>query len=127
MTHKEIDDFRAMLDTKEKELLSQLRRRDGIAIEKSPDALDEVHLAAERELATRNLERESGVLREVRAALARVAEGAYGACLKCEEEIGMKRLKAVPWAPLCIDCQEEDDQTRRATSDRSAWSLMRAA
>lgn len=54
MTHKEIGFFQTMLDSKEQELLAQLRRREGIIIEKSPDALDEVHISAERELATRN-------------------------------------------------------------------------
>jgi DnaK suppressor protein len=126
MTNHEIDHFRKMLETREQELMTQLRRRDGIAIEKSPDALDEVHIAAERELATRNLERESKLLREVRAAMARIEEGAYGECARCEEEISMKRLKAVPWAPRCIECQEEDDQDRRG-SEAPTWSLMRAA
>lgn len=127
MTHKEIELFQTMLNAKREELLSQLRRRDGIAIEKSPDALDEVHIAAERELATRNLERESKVLRQVRDALARIEQGAFGACLSCEEEIGLKRLKAMPWAPLCILCQEEEDQSRRQGVTGAAWSLPRAA
>jgi DnaK suppressor protein len=104
MTHTEIEPFRTMLNAREEQLLPQLRRREGIAIEKTPDALDEVHIAAERELVTRNLERESILLREVRAALARIEEGVFGECLKCEQEIGLKRLNAVPWAPLCISC-----------------------
>ena len=110
MSKTEINKFRKILAAKQTELAPQLRKRDGIAIEKTPDALDEVQLAAERELVTRNLERESKVLRDVHAALRRIEEGYYGTCLNCDEEIGVKRLKALPWTSLCIACQEQDDR-----------------
>ena len=109
MSKSEIDKFRTALVAKQTELAPRLRKRDGIVIEKTPDALDEVHLATERELMTRNLERESNVLREVGAALSRIQQGNYGICTNCDEEIGVKRLKAVPWTPLCIACQERND------------------
>jgi DnaK suppressor protein len=69
-----------------------------------------VQLAGERELAIRNLDRESNLLRNVRLALARMADGSYGTCLHCEEEIKPKRLDAVPWTPYCIRCQEASDR-----------------
>ena len=109
MNDTEIRKFRTILNARQAELVPSLRNRDGIAIEKTPDALDEVQLAAERELATRNLERESKLLRTVRAALARIDEGTYGTCLQCDDEIGGKRLNALPWSPLCIRCQEQAD------------------
>jgi DnaK suppressor protein len=109
MRQSEIDDFKSILNTKLSELMRQLTKREGIAIEKTPDALDEVHIATERELATRNLERGSNVLREVRAALARIEKGQFGECLNCEEEISPKRLRAVPWTPLCLTCKEQED------------------
>jgi DnaK suppressor protein len=43
-----------------------IRNRDGIVIEKCPDALDEVQFATERELAIRSLDRDSNLLRNVR-------------------------------------------------------------
>jgi DnaK suppressor protein len=127
MTKIELNKFKTMLTAKQAELAPQLRKRDGIAIEKTPDALDEILLATERELMTRNLERESKVLREVRAALARIQQGTYGTCLDCEEEIGMRRLQAVPWTPLCIACQEQDDRSRGQSADQPAWLSRRAA
>lgn len=121
MSKSEINKFRATLAAKQTELTPRLRNRDGIAIEKTPDALDEVHLATERELMTRNLERESKTLREVREALERIQQNTYGACLTCDEEIGVRRLKAVPWTPLCIACQEREDL------EGLRWSPARAA
>ncbi len=59
MTKTELNKFKEVLENKQAELAQVLRNREGIAIEKSPDALDEVQNAAERELAIRNLDRES--------------------------------------------------------------------
>src|SRR5258708_25602922 len=105
MTKSELNKFKHILETKQAELETFVRNRDGIAIEKSPDALDEVQHAAERELAIRNLDRESNLLRNVRGALRRIDEGNFGVCLHCEEDISPKRLVAVPWTPFCIPCQ----------------------
>jgi DnaK suppressor protein len=127
MSTSEIEKFRKILAAKETELAPQLRKRDGIAIEKTPDALDEVQLATQRELVTRNLERESKVLREVHAALNRIEHGNYGICLNCEEEIGPKRLKALPWTPLCIGCQEQEDRRRGQGVDQPEWWSSKAA
>jgi DnaK suppressor protein len=110
MTQTELGKYKAMLEARQVELSAGLRNREDIAIEKTPDALDEVQLAGERELAIRNLDRESNLLRNVRGALARVADGSYGICLHCEEEIKPKRLDAVPWTKYCIRCQEASDR-----------------
>jgi DnaK suppressor protein len=110
MTQTELNKYRAILEAKMAELSAGLRNREDIAIEKTPDALDEVQLAGERELAIRNLDRESNLLRNVRSALSRVADGSYGICLHCEEDIKIKRLDAVPWTRYCIRCQEAADR-----------------
>jgi DnaK suppressor protein len=117
MTKTELNKYKQILETKLAELSQAVRDREGIAIEKSPDALDEVQHAAERELAIRNLDRESHLLRNVRAALHRINEGIYGVCLHCEEDINPKRLNAVPWAPYCISCQELADRSREENSE----------
>jgi DnaK suppressor protein len=117
MNKTEINKYKALLEAKQAELSGGLRNRDEIAIEKTPDALDEVQLAGERELAIRNLDREAKLLRQVRGALARVEDGSYGICMHCEEEIKPKRLDAVPWAPYCIRCQELADRQEFDSSE----------
>ncbi len=110
MTKIELEKYKTVLETKLKELSDALRNREDIAIEKTPDALDEVQLAGERELAIRTLDRESTMLRQVRSALSRIADGSYGTCLHCEEDISIKRLNAVPQTSYCITCQEAADR-----------------
>lgn len=127
MTKTEINKYREILEAKQAELAQVLRNRDGITIEKSPDALDEVQNAAERELAIRNLDRESNLLRNVRAALHRIDEGMFGVCLHCEEDISPKRLNAVPWAPYCIACQEIADRNQEEGVESLDDLLVNAA
>jgi DnaK suppressor protein len=110
MTLAETARSRKVLETKLAELSGSLRNRDEIVIEKAPDALDEVQLMGEREIAVRNLDRDSSMLRLIRRALSRIGDGSYGVCLNCEDEIPPKRLAAVPWADFCIQCQEQADR-----------------
>lgn len=41
---------------------------------------------------------------QIRAALRRIADGSYGTCARCGEEIAEARLDAIPWTPLCRKC-----------------------
>jgi DnaK suppressor protein len=127
MTNSELSKNRYVLETKQAELVQMLRNRDGIAIEKSPDSLDEVQHATERELAIRNLDRESRLLRDVRAALRRIEEGSFGVCMHCEEDISPKRLAAVPSTPFCIQCQEIADRSQGSGAHGFDEYLVNAA
>src|SRR4051812_29560140 len=124
MTKTEMNKFKKILETKQDELEQIVRNRDAITIEKSADALDEVQHAAERELAIRNLDRESNLLRNVRSALRRIDDGSFGVCLHCEEEISPKRIAAVPWAPFCIDCQEQHDKAQQEGNTETLEELL---
>jgi DnaK suppressor protein len=127
MNKTELEKYKAILEAKQIELSGGLRNRDEIAIEKTPDALDEVQLAGERELAIRNLDREANLLRNVRAALFRINDGSYGICGHCEEDIKPKRLDAVPWAAFCIRCQEAADRNEFSSIESLDDLLANAA
>jgi DnaK suppressor protein len=119
--------FQEILERKEAELVQVVRKRDGIAIEKSADQMDEVQYATERDLAIRNVDRESGLLRDVKKALLRIREGSFGPCIDCESEISPKRLAAVPWAERCIQCQEAADRDQQEGTDSLDVTLLHAA
>jgi len=127
MTTIELNNFKKILQQKQDELERIVRNRDAITIEKSADALDEVQHASERELAIRNLDRESNLLRNVRSALRRIDDGTFGVCLHCEEDISPKRLAAVPWAPFCIQCQEQADRNAEEGNEMLEDLLVNAA
>lgn len=50
---------------------------------------------------------ERAELIKIDAALNRIENGSFGICSECSGAIGEKRLKAVPFATICIDCKEE--------------------
>jgi len=102
--------YQARLEQKQAELARVLRNRNDIVIEKSADQMDEIQYASERDLAICNVDRDSALLRQVRAALERIREGSFGICIECEADIGPRRLAAVPWAARCIQCQTEADR-----------------
>jgi len=123
----EWSEVQEILERKATELAQVLRRRDGITIEKSADQMDEIQYATERELAMRNVDRESQLLRQVKAALGRIDDGSFGACAECELAISPRRLVALPWASLCIQCQEAADRDRQERIESLGESLRIAA
>ena len=55
-----------------------------------------------------NTDRE--VLQLVDEALGRITRGKFGVCSECGDELNKKRLEAVPWAGLCVSCQEKKEK-----------------
>ena len=127
MTKSEQNRFRAILTARVAELERLTRQRDGIAIERSPDLLEEIQAASERALAVSNLDREYNQLRNARAALDRIHEGTFGTCQQCDEDLHPQRLAAVPWAQFCIRCQEAVDRNPEEMQTPARSPLARAA
>jgi len=125
--NSEMAGLRKVLERKEAELVHVLRKREGIAIEKSADQMDEIQYATERDMAIRNVDRDFTLLRDVREALHRIHEGSFGTCLDCESAISPKRLAAVPWAARCIQCQEAADRDRQEGTESLPATLLNAA
>ena len=67
------------------------------------------------------MEMESETLRQIDEAIQRLSDGTYGVCSECDETISEARLKALPFATVCRDCQaqrEDDQATRNARPSR---------
>ncbi len=125
--HTERGGFQKILERKRAELVRVLRERDGIAIEKSADQMDEIQDASERDLEIRNVDRESTLLGDVKAALLRIRDGSFGTCTECDWAISPKRLAAVPWASRCIECQEAADSGRQRRTESVREAFVHAA
>ena len=116
---------RQRLGEKKAELETTLRQRNGIVIEQEADPLDQLSSKAERELQVAQLDRVGELLKQVIAAIKRLDDGSYGMCLECDEGISVKRLLAVPWAALCIHCQEKEESVRGADRSHEVEVLQR--
>lgn len=127
MTSTELSHFRTALEAHEAELVALLRDREVIAVNVSADMLDQIQNAQEREMAIGNLERATSRLAEIRSALDRIRLNTFGICVDCEEEIGMKRLAAVPWTTSCIACREAAERRQLLTSNEIEEPAQNAA
>jgi DnaK suppressor protein len=58
-------------------------------------------------------EADSRLAQAIEGALGRMADGQYGECIDCGNPIELERLRAVPWAPRCVDCQEAVENEAR--------------
>ena len=56
---------------------------------------------------------EQAILNRIDEALKKIEEGTYGICENCTKPISFKRLKAVPYAKLCIKCKEDEEKKAR--------------
>jgi DnaK suppressor protein len=106
MDKSQVEKFKVVLESRIEALWDRAQNRNAIAIENTADTMDEVRLAEERDLAIQLLGRDFAETRLVKAALARIEEGVYGFCLRCDEPIGSNRLRAMPHATFCVNCQE---------------------
>ena len=91
------------------------------------DQMDEIQYASERDLAIRNVDRESALLRNVKAALRRIQDGSFGTCIECERAISPRRLGALPWASRCIRCQDNADRDWQERTESLSETLVAAA
>ena len=111
---EEAQELGANLDALREELRSFI---DASAEGSRPIALDEpigrlsrMDAMQQQGMAKANRRAAEQRLQRVEAALRRIEAGEYGSCLRCEEPVGIKRLKVQPEAVLCIACQSLDER-----------------
>jgi DnaK suppressor protein len=76
-----------------------------------PDPGDESVQSLIQDLDQADASRDLSELRRLEAARARIAEGSYGICTNCGQDIGFERLRANPAAERCIQCQTQYEKT----------------
>jgi DnaK suppressor protein len=90
------------------------------APEETKDPVDRAVHAYQKEMLYTQGNNGAAQLAMVRRALERIYDGSYGDCVRCEREIGLKRLDALPWTPFCIECQERIERGESLSPLRAA-------
>lgn len=114
MTTPDLKTFDEALTARIRELACSLAERNQIEIERSADDFDNALASAERESSAQALSQEMVLFRQVEAARHRLRNGSFGICQRCDEEIALKRLRAIPWATYCLSCQAEAEESMAA-------------
>ena len=70
------------------------------------DAADQAVASTDKNALHQQVEQATRQVQLLDVALRKMESDEYGLCAMCGREIGIRRLEAVPWAQLCVDCQE---------------------
>lgn len=113
LAQKEMMDMKNVLLQKKDELIERLERIKNSKHRDEPLSAD----SGEQALELENNEvvdaldiiekKELGLINN---SLKRIEEGSYGKCVECGDEIGLSRLRALPFASHCISCVESGTQ-----------------
>lgn len=115
---------KALLEEKLDELQNRAKAgRGDLVIQPNSDPLDRAKDESSRMSAASLGERDKNLIQAVQEALGRIEEGRYGECARCREEIAPRRLEFVPWAILCVACQEHSERTRFMENEKSVQKL----
>lgn len=84
----------------------------GSMAEEAPETglADTATVTVDREMDYSLEESSTHVLKAIDAALARIADGTYGSCVRCGKPIGDGRLEAMPHATKCIECKRLEER-----------------
>jgi DnaK suppressor protein len=88
-------------------------REEGDRAEISKDPYGSASSSHDDELAAITVERLARDLKLIDRALADIDAGRYGTCVECEEPIAARRLKALPFATRCVECQARSERLER--------------
>jgi len=130
-------DLKQMLDERRREIHAEVQgkmrgvREEGTWGGKLNEVLDAVESAEadiQEELEFSLVQMKSETLNKINDALARLEAGTYGNCFDCGEEIAEKRLRALPFAVRCKDCEQArenaENRERQLQSRRGSSSLF---
>ncbi len=109
-----LDFFKQKLEKKKEEFYNNYENNQNLAKgdekEVSGDLVDQATDDYAKEFLNYLSKSDLNTLEMIDEALERIKEDDYGICLDCDEDISEKRLKAVPWARYCLDCQEKREK-----------------
>ena len=122
MSRARYAELKHMLDERRKEIQAEVKgkmrgvREEGTWGGKLNEVLDAVESSEadiQEDLEFALIQMKSETLNKINDALNRLDQGDYGYCYECGEEIAEKRLRALPFAVRCKDCEEARENAER--------------
>jgi DnaK suppressor protein len=111
MEQEEIERLRQKLEFQRHEARQFLRHMEretkSLDVEATQDSADRCIISVSKEALYERMSQRRTVLLLIEAALNRIADGSFGMCVGCDDEIQDQRLQALPWTQFCLRCQGE--------------------
>ena len=134
MSRSRYNELRQMLEERRREIHAEVQgkmrgvREDSGKQTEVLDAVESAENDIQEDIEFALVQMKSETLNKINDALARLEHGTYGYCFECGEEIGEKRLRALPFAVRCKDCEEQkenaEQRERQHAARRGATSLF---
>jgi len=116
----ELGEFKELLLRRKRVLQGDVKTLEDEACKKGSDAAGDLstlpmHLADlgtdsfEQDISLGLMENESDEIHEIEEALDRIKDGTFGLCESCRKKIPKERLKAIPYARLCVNCKKREE------------------
>ena len=130
------EDLKQILEDRRREILNEVQDKiRDVRAEGTQNKSNEVFDAAEssdadiqEDIEFALIQMKAETLNKINEALTRLEEGVYGNCFECGEEIAEKRLRALPFAVRCKDCEEArevaEQRERQMAARRGSSSLF---
>jgi DnaK suppressor protein len=132
MTSERYEELRRMLEERRREITQEVQGkiRDARA-EHTGDVVDAVETSEadiQEDIEFALIQMKAETLNKINEALARLEDGTYGYCFECGEDIAEQRLRALPFAVRCKDCEEAREvaakRERQLAQRRNAAALF---
>jgi DnaK suppressor protein len=128
-------DLKQILEDRRREIVSEVQGRiRDVRAEGSTSKVNDVFDAGEsseadiqEDIEFALIQMKAETLQKINEALARLEDGKYGFCFECGDEIAEQRLRALPFAVRCKDCEEAREvaeQRERSSQRRGSSSLF---
>jgi DnaK suppressor protein len=118
VNQKDLKRYKKMLEDSKTSLLESAKKtlveESSFDTDDLPDEIDQASSEYAQSMVFRLRDREKFLLQKIDRALARIEDGTFGICERCEEEISPKRLEARPVTTLCIRCKEEQEKKEKS-------------
>jgi len=130
---RRLADFRAILESRRAEVLQEVEvrirgvRSDGTGDRNVLDAAENSDIDIQDDIGFALIQLKAETLKKIETALLRIEEGDYGDCFECGREIAEARLRALPFAIRCRDCEavrEATDERERSAAYRGSSALF---
>lgn len=129
MKRTDVEAIRQKLQLQRDEILEFLRRLEdetrSLDVDSGRDVADRCALSMSKESLFDRSSQQRLVLRLIEGALGGIADGTFGVCVACGDDIPDRRLEALPWTQYCLQCQEAVEE--KVGSRRSSQVPLTAA
>jgi DnaK suppressor protein len=124
-------ELEAILESRRFGILSELQdriralRSDGVADRDVREDVEKSELDLQDDIGFALIELKTEMLNQIDAAIRRLHEGNYGDCFECGGEIAEARLRALPFAVRCRECEHSHEAQTHANASRNSVAPFR--